>query len=230
MPKLLSTDPRVIWPAGRTPNWVQKPDGVDGGRFGFIEHAVICKPDGTAIFDRYVTKEGSHVITLPFGQDPSTGEWKIGLVMEARDTAAPADGVTSLSFWGPARGFRDENETAEAAARREAGQEAGASVILSAVALGDFITNETTTTSWSPFVALNVDLSRLQAIAPEQGEKIYKSKFFTLQEVEEMILHGTHEGAYTTSMVLITTVMLYRLHILPELGHANTKARLHVSV
>lgn len=218
MPKLLITDPRLSWPAGQGPNWKHTEEGIDGGRFGRIEHAVVCKPDGTAIFDRPITVEGPHVITVTFGFDESSFDWRIGLVKEVRDTAAPPDGTTSVSFWGPPRGFLEESESVEAAARREAGEEAGAAVFLEAWPLGEFITNEATTGSWSPFVALKVDLARLKEIAPERGEKIYKSQFFLVEEVEEMIKEGSFESASTRSMVLITTLMLYRLMVLPRLG------------
>lgn len=218
MPKRLITDPAIIWPEGKGPNWKHTPEGVDGGAFGRIEHAVICKPDGTAIFDRLITVEGSHVITVTYGHDKESNDFKIGLVKEARDTAAVADGATSLAFWGPPRGFRDKGETEIQAALREAGQEAGANVTLNARMLGDFITNETTTASWSPFVALQVDLAKLQEIAPERGEKIYRAEFFFADEVEGMIKQGTHDGASARSMVLATTLMLYRLFVLPELG------------
>jgi 8-oxo-dGTP pyrophosphatase MutT (NUDIX family) len=216
MPKLLVTDQRLRWPEGKGPNWKHTPDGFDGGRFGRIEHAVVCKPDGTAIFDRLVTVEGGHVITVTFGLDSRDYGYKLGLVKEARDTAAPTDGATSLSFWGPPRGFRDEGETAEEAARREAGEEAGTDAVIKVWSLGDFITNETTTASWSPFIAQEVDLDKLREIAPDRGEKIFKAQFFFPEEVEEMIKKGTYDGASTRSMVLITTFLLFRLMILPH--------------
>lgn len=212
MPKLLITDPRLTWPEGKGPNWKHTEEGIDGGRFGRIEHAVVCKPDGTAIFDRPITVEGPHVITVTFGFDESSFDWRLGLVKEARDTAAPPDGITSVSFWGPPRGFLGDRESVEA------GEEAGAAVFLEAWPLGEYITNETTTGSWSPFVALKVDLARLKEIAPERGEKIYKAQFFLVEEVEEMIKEGEFEGASTRSMVLITTLMLYRHLVLPRAG------------
>lgn len=211
MPKRLITDPLVKWPEGVAPKWVPTPEGYDGGRYGRIEHAVVCKPDGTAIFDRLITVEGPHVITVLYGHDPVDFGMKIGLVKEARDTAAPADGETSLAFWGPPRGFVNEGESVVEAALREAGEEAGAGVIKETHDLGKFITNETTTASWSPFVALEADLSKLQAIAPERGEKIYKAKFFFPEEIEEMIKAGSFEDASTRSMVLIATLSAYRL-------------------
>ena len=87
MPKKLITDPDLKWPKGTVPNWIHKLDGIiDGGRYGYIEHAVICKPDGTAIFDRMVTVEGPHVITVLYGHDPIDFGMKIGLVKEFFDT------------------------------------------------------------------------------------------------------------------------------------------------
>ena len=217
MPKRLITD--VDWPDGKAPGWKHTDTGMNGGRFGRIEHAVVCTPNGAPIFDRPIVHEGPHVISPIWGFDEK-GEILFGLVKEARDTAAPADGTTSLAFWGPPRGFRDHNETPEQAARREAGEEAGARVALSACYVGDHITNETCTGSWSPVVMLQVDLRRLFELQPDRGEKIYKASFFSLDEVAEMIRAGEHDGALTTSFVLVSALALFQIHVLPRI-HAG---------
>jgi 8-oxo-dGTP pyrophosphatase MutT (NUDIX family) len=209
---MLIGDKRILWPAGKGPGWKHTDDGMDGGRFGAIEHSVVVSANGdgtfTPLFDRAITREGGHVITLPFGQNQD-GEWVVGLIKEARDTAAPADGVSSIAFWGPPRGFCDENETPEEAAKREAGEEAGAKVFHSIRFIGNFITNETCTSSWSPWVALETDPAALEVNAPQHGEKIYKVQFFNISQAKAMIAAGEHDGASTRSMVLVTTVFLF---------------------
>ncbi|NBD73785.1 NUDIX domain-containing protein [Patescibacteria group bacterium] len=191
---------------------------MDGERFGCIEHAVVCKPDGEAIFDRALVFEGPHVITVAWGFDPSSGEPMLALVKEARDTVALPDGKTSVAFWGPPRGFRGHSETPQEAARREAGEEAGANVVLETQYLGDFYVNETCVASASPTVLLQLDLDRVGAIRADRGEKIYKAEFFPAYEIERMIAAGEHEGALTTSKVLLANYTLWRLYVLNRLG------------
>lgn len=210
---MVITDSRVSWPEGKKPGWRAVEGGMDGGRHGYIEHAAICDSLGRVIFDRAIVHEGPHVITVTWGLSLKN-QPVIALVKEARDTAAPADGKTSLSFWGPPRGFRKEGETPEEAARREAGEEAGVDVVLESRFLGEFITNETCTGTFSPIVALKVDLDRLVALRLSRGEKIYKAMWFTIEQIEEMIIAGSYDGALTTSMVLSHTLMMFRLHVL----------------
>lgn len=207
------------WPEGKQPNWVHVGAGMDGGRFGAIEHRVMVDTHGNPLFDRAVVVEGPHIITVTWGFCPQTGVPRLGLVNEVRDTAAPADGLSTLSFWGPPRGFRDNGETPEVAARREAGEEAGVRAFLGTRYIGDIFVNETCVASCSPVVEVHVDLTQLGAITPDLrgGEKIFKAAFFTEEEVKAMILAGTHEGALTTSGVLATILLYWQLHVLAKL-------------
>lgn len=214
MPALLRNDPKIVWPDGKVPGWTHNHNGMGGGKFGRVDHVVIVDDKSNALYDKCIVHEGGHVITITYGQN-AKDEWVLGLVKEARDTAAPTDGVTTLAFWGPPRGYRGLNESAVAAAMREAGEEAGASVILNTLEVGNMIVNEAIVSSWSPIVALEVDLSRLSEIAPEHGEKIYKAKFFTLEQIDEMIIRGAYDDASTRSMVLMSMLTLFRLCVLP---------------
>lgn len=213
MPKRLITDPSLRWPEGKGPGWRHTQDGMDGGRFGRIEHAVMCKPNDEAIFDRALVFEGPHVIAVAWGYD-ADNEPRLALVKEARDTVAPPDGETSVAFWGPPRGFRSLNEHPVEAACREAGEEAGANVVISTRYLGDFYVNETCVASSSPIVLLQVDLTRIGEIRADRGEKIFKAEFFFPWEIERIIIAGEYDDALTTSMVLGHTFMLWVLHVL----------------
>jgi hypothetical protein len=221
MPKLPIDDSRIVWPNGRSPGWTHTAAGLDGGKFGSVQHAAYgeLQSDGTflAQFDRPVVIEGPHAIAIAFGRDPSDGQFKIGLLKEQRDTAAPADGETSVFYWGPPRGFAEPGDQgAIAMAVRETGEEIGAGVLaFDPWILGEYITNETCTASGSPIVAVPVDLTRLAEIIKEggRGEKILKAEFFTLLQVEAMIKYRVYQGALTNSMVLGQITLLYRLHL-----------------
>ncbi len=64
-------------------------------------------------------------------------------------------------FLGPPRRFCLENEDPIIAAKRIISREAGAEVCIATLLMGEFITNETTTSSWSPVVYTQVDLEKL---------------------------------------------------------------------
>ena len=221
MPKLPINDTRIVWPAGRGPGWTHTDSGLDGGRFGSISHyAYGAFGDDSkfyAQFDRPVVVEGPHAIAIPFGRDLSDGKFKIGLVKEQRDTAAPDNGYESVFYWGPPRGFAEPGDAgAIAMAVRETGEEIGAQVLAADPWLiGNYITNETCTASQSPIVAVPVNLERLSQTQGDDGfgEKILKAQFFSLDKIEDMIREGEYDDGLTTSMVLGHTMFLYRLYL-----------------
>ncbi|MEM7025942.1 MAG: NUDIX domain-containing protein [Pseudomonadota bacterium] len=210
MPYLLLNDPRLQRPAGWSPKWRPSAAGMDGGAFGSIEHGAVVDELGAALFDRPRMVEGPHVITVAWGIDVH-GSVRIGLVKEGHDQAAPADGVATMAFWGPPRGFREAGETPEQAARREIGEETGAEIALDTVSIGQVITNETCTGSWSPLVAVKVDLERIAVIHPDRDEKIFRAQFFSLDEIDAMIAAGEHDGALTSSLILVGVVKKFEV-------------------
>ena len=203
--KLFSEVTPDTWPEGRGPTWKLGLDGYESP-FGQTEHRVIFNK-GKPRFDRVVIVEPPHVIIVAVGR--GYGQPLLGLVKETRDTAAPLDGVTSSTFWGPPRGFLQVNETIEAAIARLVNNETGKTLIQSVQKMGQWITNETTTSSWSDVVIVDVDLKTHSKIRTDRNEPFYKVDWFTRPEVAKMIFHGTHEDASTRSMVMTTVAFLF---------------------
>lgn len=138
-------------------------------------------------FDKGTWKlDMSRIITVVWGE--KNGEIYIGLVLEARPHAIDsAVFPKDAKFWGVPRGFRKPTETPELAARREAGEESGATVVLESKEAGSIYPNPTFCATSGPLIFLKVDLDRLEKIRPERGEKIYKAKFFRTNVVKAMI-------------------------------------------
>ena len=217
MPALRIDDLSLTIPAKRQ-NWPHTQWGMDGGDFGKVVDVAVVDGDGNFIYNKPVIEEGPHVATLTFGICPETTLPKLALVNEQRDTAAKLDGVDAPRYWGPARGYADQTDTGLiAAAKREAGEETGADVLVGDpwIVANDTNPNETIVRSKTPWVAIPVDLSRLSAIRAQHGEKIFKAEFFTEFQLEDMIRLGTHEGASTRSWCLATAVLYFKLFVLP---------------
>lgn len=151
-------------------------------KYGSVKYAVVADGDGKPLYDRPIYHEAPHVITVPWGRDEG-GEIQIGLILEER----PHGGGP---FWGVPRGFRRPAETPEAAARREAGEEAGADVIIKSILGGYINPNPTFVGTNGPVVFLETNLARLGQIKSGRNEKIYKAEFLYPKTVLAMMRKG----------------------------------------
>lgn len=187
-------------------------DGADwecsSPKYGSVKYAVVADKNGKPLFDRPRYFEAPHVITVVWGADED-GVERIGLVLEARPHAGvDADG-NDLKFWGVPRGFRNDGEDPLTAAKREAGEESGANVVLEAHDAGMLNPNPSFVGSSGPVVFLKVDLNRLDAIRPDRNEKIYKVRFFDVNEVLEMIIAGEYQGGQLSDGVSLAALMKF---------------------
>jgi 8-oxo-dGTP pyrophosphatase MutT (NUDIX family) len=171
-------------------------------RFGSVEYAVVADQDGKPLYDRPIYREAPHVITVPWYSLGREMGPAIGLILEER-----AHGGTA--YWGVPRGFLKTGETPEAAALREAGEEAGVAVVKLAQLVGYINPNPTFISSKGPVVALEVDHVKLQEIRPKRNEKIYKVTFFPIVELLEKIQSGNFEGGCFEDGVSLAAIMLF---------------------
>jgi 8-oxo-dGTP pyrophosphatase MutT (NUDIX family) len=164
-------------------------------RFGSVEYAVTTDQHGKPAWDRPVYREASHIITVPWYK-PTFGPLEIGLIMEERIHGGG-------KFWGVPRGFLNAGEKPEDAARREAGEEAGARVVRSARYLGPLNPNPTFVATTGPVIALEVDKNHLSKIAPDRQEKIYRVEFFDRKKLNRAIVAGLYqEGKFSDGVSL----------------------------
>lgn len=212
MPVISGSDARLLGFEGGTWKLDVSRNGADwtckSPKFGRVEYAVVSDKSGKPLFDRPRYFEAPHVITVVWGTTKD-GDERIGLVLEARPHAGvDADG-NDLKFWGVPRGFRNNGEDPLTAAKREAGEESSANVVLDAYDAGELNPNPTFVGSFGPVVFLRVDLDRLDAIRPDRNEKIYKVKFFAIHEIIKMIVAGEHEGGQLSDGVSLATLMKF---------------------
>lgn len=218
MPALAINDERLVIPKGKKPGWTHTKSGMDGGKYGQVVHVAMVNEHGEFLFDKPVIEEGPHVITLPYGVDPKDGQLKLGLIKEQRDTAAVLNGEDSPMFWGPPRGYAEQtDEGLIAAARREAGEEAGIHILAATpwIVATDTVPNETIVRSRSPWVALPVDLEQLGEAKNDRHEKIFKTEFFSEKELGEIISFGSYDGASASSWCLMSAFTMFLLHVKP---------------
>lgn len=201
MPKITLKEAMSL---GFSADWVSDSDGgmVSKKGYGHVHLSVVTDDDGHPLYDRPILHETPHVLTWLFSRAENDTILS-GLIKERRDTAAPADGKTTVNFWGPPRGLLDEGESTKEAAVREVGEETGAQIIKGVWDMGDVITNETCTGTFTPMVAIEVDPDVFDPISSQHGEQIFTFEFFTRSEILVMINEGTHEGTLCNSALFI---------------------------
>jgi len=99
------------------PQWEELPyGGLENPKFGRLSHIVVCKDDGTPIYDQYMIEEQPGSIVVPY--DNNNEVIRVGLVKQERPI--PEREYTELP-----RGFGREDENALETAYRELLEETG---------------------------------------------------------------------------------------------------------
>jgi 8-oxo-dGTP pyrophosphatase MutT (NUDIX family) len=188
-----------------TPRWQRSMGDVlaEDLRFGSLRHGVVCADDGSPEYDLPVWLEplGAVCVTV-------TVDGRIALLEHFRPVPRGADAQvpwppTDLSTcgrvsWELPRGFPNQGETADQAARREAEEELGW-LVESVEPLGE--SNANTTFCWNtPEVFLvRVNPSRRATGEPDKLEKIRRVELFSWTEVLQMTLDGSIFCGFTKS-------------------------------
>ncbi len=170
-------------------------------RYGSVEYAVTTDAAGMPAWDRPVYREAPHVFAVPWYK-PMYGPLEIGLILEERVHGGGP-------FWGVPRGFLNPGEEADAAALREAGEEAGVRVVKGVHYLGAINPNPTFIATTGPVIALELDKARLMSAAPERTEKIYRVQFFPRQKLNRAILKGEHSGGRFSDGASLAAIYMF---------------------
>lgn len=103
------------------PGWEVKSYGcMENPEFGRLTHVVVCKNDGTPIYDQYMIEEQKGTIIIPY--DDKEGIIRVGLVTQERP-------IPGGEYFELPRGFGKEKETALETAYRELLEETGLRVL-----------------------------------------------------------------------------------------------------
>ena len=159
--------------------------GFSNPKFGFVESVVICKDDGSPVYDQYqiVEKGGAIVIPYYFERQLRVGLISIFRVIPADPKNPGKQGIISIET---PRGFAIDGEVAEETAIRELGEETQR-VVASLKLIGYVNPNTAFYKSYIPVFALEVDREKYSKLRPEAEEKIFQCRFYTKQEVEALV-------------------------------------------
>jgi len=168
------------------PGWQWKDGELANPKYGSVKHVVVCKDDGTPIYDTYQIGETAGAIVVPY-------YWKnnvlyLGFIDELRPMVKDGKGNQGkVVLRGVPRGFKDPGETLEEAAIRELGEETSA-VVKKLTFIGRQNPNSTFyTTCGIPVFKAEVDPEKISQLRPDVEEKIVKSNYYPLKKALKKI-------------------------------------------
>lgn len=180
---------------------------VRSDRFGAVHTAVVLDKDEQPVFDRPAYIEAPNVNMIAYGRGKD-GVVRVAVIRQPRphadDPERPGvDGHPPVVFGQIPMGFAEKItgekvESSSDAARREVGEETGASVILrvSQPAYPWHNPNPTFVRTWSDLWFVEVDLERIEDLRSTRNEPIYTAEYVTVPELLRRIRDGKdHQGA-----------------------------------
>ncbi len=199
------------------------------GRHGAVHTAVVLHPDGTPNFDRPAYVENPNVNIVAWGRDKD-GAVRVAVIRQPRphadDPEQPGvDGHKPVVFGQLPMGFMKKilGESSEDAAKREAGEEAGATTVIS-------ITrpkypwhnpNPTFVRTWSDLYFLQVDLERIESLRSTRDEPIYSAEYITVPELLRRIREGKDEEGAVYRMCTANSLWMIFFATHPEVFSAD---------
>ncbi len=180
-----------------TPGWGAIEDGgIENPNIARVSHVVICKDNGTPIYDQIMIEEKPGSIVLPY--DTSTGRVRVGLVLQER----PISGKYLIEV---PRGFGNPDEDALQTAYRELFEETGldeSSIASPLEIIGSRLNPNTTYWRTAPPIIV-ARFKRLEEISNPRGdrfaERIKNSKPYTFSDIQELQRRGKLECGITAA-------------------------------
>lgn len=171
-----------------TPGWTTTPNAISSPKHGAAERVVVCKDDGTPLYDQYQIRESPGAIAVPFYHN--TGELNIGLVKIIRPLVTGPDGTqgNTVSYEVP-RGFSFQGEPTAETVKRELGEETS-SVVRSLRQIGEVNANTAFYVKNIPIYAAEIDPDAASHFRPDATEKILKSSFYSPKTIGKMVMRN----------------------------------------
>lgn len=188
------------------PGWQWKNGKLENPKYGSVEQIVVCKDDGTPIYDSYQISETGGAIIVPYYHKDNV--LYVGLIDELRSVVKDKNGNQgSVILRGVPRGFKASDETSEETAIRELGEETKA-VVKKLTFIGKINPNSSFyTTCGIPVFKAEVDPKKISRLKPDANEKIVKSNYYRMENIKKEVLQkiierGTNCGITLAALFL----------------------------
>jgi hypothetical protein len=208
-------------------------DWVCTSPFGTVRNMVVVDDDGTPVFDRPEYCEAPNVNVVVWGRN-TDGTVKLAVISQPSPHAddprmQPNMDCDPIVFGQIVMGFSQHKvfgddvvnqfESAEEAAARETGEEAGANVILNVEVPPSpwHNPNPTFVATWSDLLFVEVDLEALEAIKSDRDEPIYKAEFVDVPTLLKRIAAGVGPDDELYRMCTANSAWMIFFAIHPEL-------------
>ena len=163
---------------------------LDNPRFGKVEHMMVCKPDGTPLYDRYVVTQNPGVIIVPYDE-----QFRVGLMEQYRPGHETS--FTSLPMGFAKLTEQDQRE----AAVRELRQEFGIEVDLDS--LVDLGQNNLDPGSHQSFDTIYEVRCTIPQQEMDGHEGIVRVNPYGMQEIAELRRNGKLTDGLTNSALFM---------------------------
>lgn len=194
-----------------TPKWdrVDENQVYENPQFCSIQAVVICKDDGTPLYDQVVVVEPVGAVTIPVNLEGKIGlqtVFRPVILAEGIDPyVAPGNLAINPSDLGRVsievpRGFPIKGEKPGETAFREASEELQ-KLVISAKQIGEVNPNTAYFVHSTPVFLVEVDSTRLTDIPPDVNEKIFKVDWFSREEVEALVREGKIFCGFTLAVL-----------------------------
>lgn len=187
-----------------TVDGIQMPADTDwqvDSKFGSIEPVVVLDAEGKPVFDRPEYREASNVNLVVWGRTRG-GDVKIAVLRQPRPHADdPAQSMAlrnrAIVFGQTPMGFAEKilGESLEETAKRETGEETGATLVLS-IEKPKYPwhnPNPTFVATWSDLLFVEVDLERIEDLKSTRDEPIFSAEFISPAELIRRVREGTDD-------------------------------------
>ena len=185
--------------------------------FGTVKSRVMVDPQGSPLFDRPVYAEAAGAEIVVWGYDEHRNV-RIALLSIERQVPLDSENPESnaaVYFAEIPMGFRDDAESGEEAAAREAKEETGATVVLQVTQpVCPFLNQDPTIFETSPQVFfVEVDLNQVSASRQDPGERILQVNWLTIPELWAAILQGKLEdGSFLRAGNTLGALLMFLAH------------------
>lgn len=198
-------------------------------RFGSMHTAVVADAEGRPVFDRPAVREADNVNIIAWGRRKRLfrkDDVRIAVIRQPRPHADNpelplANGHMPVVFGQIPMGFMEKvlGESGEDAARRETGEETGASAVVRVTrpAYPWHNPNPTFVATWSNLYFVEVDLDRIEALKPDRSEPIYSAEYIPVRELLHRIRDGQDERGAVYRMCTSNSLWLIFFATYPEL-------------